>query len=109
MGKEYADGAGGVVVSGACNICLQRFGVPPLAKRAAFALPQSVEARLGEDTLSALDKMIFKPSRLTQEKQAELAVCSDLLPRPFLPDRVSLFTGSGRQCTCTAVWHNCGY
>lgn len=50
-----------------------RFGVPPLAKRAAFALPQSVEARLGEDTLSALDKMIFKPSRLTQEKQAELS------------------------------------
>lgn len=49
-----------------------RFGVPPLAKRAAFALPQSVEARLGEDTLSTLDKMIFKPSRLKQEKQAEL-------------------------------------
>ncbi len=49
-----------------------RYGLPAAAKRAAHALPQSVTDKLGTDTLATLDKMIFEPSTLPPERQAEI-------------------------------------
>lgn len=41
-----------------------RYGVPALAKRAAFLLPGSVETRLGEESLEMLDRLAFSPTEL---------------------------------------------
>ena len=48
------------------------FGVPALARQAAFALPASTEERLGDDALAVLDRFIFSPSRLSAERQRQL-------------------------------------
>jgi Zn-dependent protease with chaperone function len=52
---------------------IMTFGVPVLAKQAAFALPPSADARLGEDTLHMLDRFVFQPSQLPPARKAELA------------------------------------
>lgn len=49
------------------------FGIPYAAKRAAFALPESAEARLGGDAMNILDKLVFSPSRLPAARQLQLA------------------------------------
>lgn len=49
-----------------------RYGLPFAAERAAHAMPPAVTDRLGRDTLATLDRMIFEPSKLTPERQAEL-------------------------------------
>jgi len=49
-----------------------RFGVPTLARQAAFALPPAVEERMGAEALAVLDRMMTAPSKLTPERRAEL-------------------------------------
>ena len=49
-----------------------RFGLPVAAKHIAYGLPMRVSERLGTDTLTVLDKVFFKPSELSDERQAEL-------------------------------------
>jgi len=49
-----------------------RYGLPAAAKRAAHALPEGVTDKLGADTLATLDKVIFQPSKLPPERQAEI-------------------------------------
>lgn len=48
------------------------FGIPALARQAAFALPASTEQLLGDDALAALDRFIFSPTRLPAERQLKL-------------------------------------
>ncbi|MGH8653676.1 MAG: M48 family metallopeptidase [Gammaproteobacteria bacterium] len=45
------------------------FGVPALAKQAAFALPQSANIALGQGALEALDHTLFSPSDLDKATQ----------------------------------------
>lgn len=46
------------------------YGVPLLAKSAAYAMPYNVEQNMGQQGLETLDKMFFEPSKLdTQLKQ----------------------------------------
>lgn len=47
------------------------WGLPVMAKRVAYSFPQNFEQRLGKDSLEMLDKLLFKPTRLTAERQAE--------------------------------------
>lgn len=49
-----------------------RYGVPFLSEQAAFALPPSTENHLGKETLQILDKLLLKPSKLSEERQKEL-------------------------------------
>lgn len=49
-----------------------RYGVPLLAKTAAFWLPDEAAAQLGAGTLAALDKVAFTPSQLSPGRQQEL-------------------------------------
>ena len=51
---------------------LVEYGVPLLAKHVARALPPSVDAALGEQGLSALDRTLFAPSRLSMQRQQAL-------------------------------------
>jgi len=48
---------------------LVSFGVPALAKQAAFALPQSANIALGQGALKALDRTLFSPSDLDKATQ----------------------------------------
>ncbi len=49
-----------------------RYVVPSLANHVAFAIPHSLEATLGSNTLSTLDRFIFKPSALKEDRRKEL-------------------------------------
>jgi len=48
------------------------YGIPALAKRAAYALPDSADAALGQDALKVLDKVLFSPSGLEEKRQSQL-------------------------------------
>ncbi|MBK5276758.1 MAG: M48 family metallopeptidase [Desulfuromonadales bacterium] len=49
-----------------------RYGVPSLARRAAFALPASSENSIGRESLATLDRILMKPSTLKKERRDEL-------------------------------------
>ena len=49
------------------------WGIPSLARRAAFAVPPATEVSLGRDTLVMLDKVLFAPSKLPEPRRQELA------------------------------------
>lgn len=54
------------------------YGIPALAKQAAFALPASTQSVIGRDTLAALDKTLLAPSQLPAARQETLrALFSD--------------------------------
>jgi Zn-dependent protease with chaperone function len=61
-----------VVVMGVVAFVLIRFGLPLAAERVAYSLPMGVSERLGTDTLAVLDRLVFKPSKLSNERQADL-------------------------------------
>ena len=48
------------------------YGIPTLAKQAAFALPTSVDEKLSEGTLAFFDKHILDPSELAEQHQQRL-------------------------------------
>ncbi len=48
------------------------YGVPYLAKKAAFALPREVDEMLGDGALAALDGFLFEPTTLDAEERAGL-------------------------------------
>ena len=48
------------------------FGIPALAKRAAFAIPPSLEAAMGRQTLNTLDGLLLKPTQLPDSRRGEL-------------------------------------
>lgn len=49
-----------------------RYGVPALARHAAFALPAATEGSIGQESLATLDRFLMKPSALSRERRAEL-------------------------------------
>jgi len=53
-------------------VLFMRFGVPALARQAAFALPPAVESSMGRESLAVLDRLFTKPSKLGAERRAEL-------------------------------------
>jgi Zn-dependent protease with chaperone function len=49
-----------------------RYGVPFLARQAALALPPATETAIGRESLATLDRLIMKPTPLTQARRTEL-------------------------------------
>ncbi|MGI9488879.1 MAG: M48 family metallopeptidase [Geminicoccaceae bacterium] len=68
------------------------YGVPYLAKKAAFALPREVDEMLGDDALAALDDFLFEPTNLDYEQRSDLRHrFVDMVERSDLgPGRVKL-------------------
>lgn len=61
---------------------LVRYGIPAGARAAAFALPASTSARIGIGTLELMDKAVFEPSELPEERQRILRRrFADMLPK----------------------------
>jgi Zn-dependent protease with chaperone function len=48
------------------------YGIPALAAKVAYNLPESVDLALGKGTLNTLDKIAFEPSQLDPKTQARL-------------------------------------
>lgn len=49
-----------------------QFGIPVLAHQVAQRLPQELEASIGDQTLTVLDRAFLTPSELPEERQEEL-------------------------------------
>lgn len=49
-----------------------RYGVPSLARRAAFALPAATEISMGRESLAALDRFLMKPTTLKKDRRDQL-------------------------------------
>lgn len=49
-----------------------QFGLPWGARKIAFMLPAGITRQLGDQTLAALDQTMFKPTKLTHERQLAL-------------------------------------
>lgn len=63
---------GAVLLTALVVLLFLRYGVPSLAKRAAFALPVASEQALGRESLATLDRILMKPTTLSGERRAEL-------------------------------------
>lgn len=61
-----------VALTVASMVLIVRYGIPALAERVAHALPVSVDERLGEGALLALDETFFEYSELDDERRAAL-------------------------------------
>ena len=59
-----------------------RYGVPTLARHAAFALPAATEGTIGRESLATLDRLLMKPSTLSKERRAELTALFQRLAGP---------------------------
>lgn len=53
------------------------FGLPWLAERAAFALPEEVTLLLGRETLDAADSFLLRPSKLEETEKKRLTALYD--------------------------------
>ncbi len=60
------------VVLIATGFAAVRYGLPFAAEKVAHALPAVVTDQLGRDTLATLDRVLFEPSKLPAERQADL-------------------------------------
>jgi Zn-dependent protease with chaperone function len=63
---------GAVVLTALVVLLFLHYGVPFLARRAAFALPATTEKNLGRESLATLDRILMKPSTLKKERRDEL-------------------------------------
>jgi Zn-dependent protease with chaperone function len=69
-GFRYA--AAALVITAVAAWAAVVWGIPALAKHAAFALPAATETLLGRDALATLDKIALRPSKLPEARQREL-------------------------------------
>jgi len=51
---------------------LLTFGVPAAAKQIAFSIPTELDRRLTSESIDILDRMLFEPSALTQDRKDHL-------------------------------------
>lgn len=63
------------------------YGVPALARYAAFAVPPAAEDKLGDYTLDGLDRAAFAPSQLPAARQAQLSQLFAAIVRALPHDR----------------------
>ncbi len=61
-----------VLVTAVVMAVAVRFGIPALAKEAAFAIPPAMESAMGRQTLNTLDGVLLKPTRLPASRQKAL-------------------------------------
>jgi predicted Zn-dependent protease len=61
-----------LVLTVAVIVIFIRLGVPALARHVADALPVSTEAVLGRESMAILDRLMFKPSMLPEQRRREL-------------------------------------
>jgi Zn-dependent protease with chaperone function len=66
---------------------LVKYGIPALARQAAFAIPPATDAALGRKTLETLDRLVFTPSQLTEERKRAVTALFREMARDFPEQR----------------------
>jgi Zn-dependent protease with chaperone function len=64
--------AGSLAVTALLVTLFLHFGIPTLARQAAFAISPAVENGMGRESLVLLDRMMLKPAKLTTERRVML-------------------------------------
>ena len=64
--------AAALMVAALVVVLFMRFGVPLLARQAAFALPPAVENSMGRESLALLDRLMTRPTQLDAARRAGL-------------------------------------
>jgi predicted Zn-dependent protease len=77
--------AAALILTVAVLFLFMRFGVPLLARHVACALPVSAESALGRESLATLDRLLFKPTRLSAVRRGELTTLFHRMTAAF-PD-----------------------
>jgi Zn-dependent protease with chaperone function len=70
--KSLALVAAALGVTALIVVLFMRYGVPVLARQAAFALPPAMESSMGRESLTVLDRLFTKPSKLGAVRRSEL-------------------------------------
>lgn len=86
MASHWVALAGGVIACVAISAGVWMYGVPAASKVITHFMPTRWEAQLAETTLAALDKTWLKPSRLSAERQLQIATDFDALVKKAAPD-----------------------
>lgn len=82
-----------------------QYGVPALAERAVAAMPASVDQRVGGEALRALEASLFTPSRLSEQRIAQVdAIFRSILPpQTRIPVRLKVVSMAGRPPNAFAL------
>ena len=81
-----------------------RYGVPALAGRVAVLVPAGVESRMGAESLSILDRIVFDPSALPPGRQEALrALFRDVAEAASLQGRSRLEFRKGKAIGANAL------
>ncbi len=81
------------------------WGMPLAAERIVAALPERIDVDIGKQSLAALEARVFKPSRLSEQRIAEVnQIFLGLLPaHPRLPMQLRLLELPGRPPNAMAL------
>jgi Zn-dependent protease with chaperone function len=80
-----------------CGAAFMIWGVPALAERIAAAIPPSLDARIGASAQVALEQKVLTPSRLSEQRIAEIEqVMRDITPADQRQPLRLLVRGSAR-------------
>ncbi len=71
--SSWRSALGATVALGVVLVVGAHWGIPFMARRAANAVPPELAYDLGRSTLQVLDRVMFEPSALTQERQNQLS------------------------------------
>lgn len=67
------------------------YGIPFMAKKAAFAVPIEISEVMSRETIKILDKQYLKPTKLSPERRGELRkIFKELLPKGDTPFKYKL-------------------
>ncbi len=81
------------------------FGLPALAERVVAALPVSVDQRVGDEAMRAMDSKLFEPSQLSKQRIAEIEdIFQSILPKHTrIPVRLKVVDFAGRSPNAFAL------
>ena len=93
-----------LLVVAAIVFAVVRYGVPALSHRVAFLVSPDIEKRLGEESLAALDKFVFKPSGLPEDSVERLRlVFHDVARETSIGDNARILFRKGGMLGANAV------
>ncbi len=85
------------------GLAFLKYGIPVLSKPIAAAIPKSIDQRLGNDTIKALDQRLLKPSKLSTSRQNALHKVFAALPKHSGHDYELLLRDTGKMANAFAL------
>ncbi len=80
-----------------------KYGIPALSKPITAAIPQSLDQRLGSDTLKVMDKRFLQASKLSERRQQRLRKVFAELPKNGSHNYELLLRNTGKMANAFAL------